>query len=95
MNTSAVLQRADKAVGLAKRAYDLVGPGIGFLLGLNVPSKSIDARTVYSLREAARLMKVTDPGLIRDLIETGQLHGRKVGGEYLVLGQAILDFFRA
>ena len=94
MNTSAVLQRADKAVGFAKRAYDLVGPGIGFLLGLNVPSKSIDARTVYSVAEAARLMKVNDPALIRELIETGRLHGRKVGEDYLVLGQSILDFFK-
>ena len=94
MNASAVLQRADKAVGVAKRAYDLAAPGLGFLVGLNVPSRSIDARTVYSLTEVAKLMKVKDPETIRDLIESGQLHGRRVGDEYLVLGQAILDFFK-
>ena len=93
MKASAVLQRADKVVGVAKRAYDLVAPGFGFLVGLNVPSRSIDARTVYSLKEVAKLMKVNDPVTILELIESGRLCGRKVGDEYLVLGQSILDFF--
>lgn len=94
MNPSAVLHRADRVVGVAKRAYDLVAPGLGFMLGLSVPTKSIDARTVYSLREVAKLMKVRDLETIRELVATGQLRARRVGDEHMVLGQSILDFFR-
>ncbi|NCO38266.1 MAG: helix-turn-helix domain-containing protein [Armatimonadetes bacterium] len=94
MSTSAVLQRADKAVGVAKRAYDLMAPGLGFVLGLTVPTKSIDPRTVYSLGEVAKLLKVRDVAAVQALVDTGQLPAREVGGQHVVLGQAILDFFK-
>ena len=95
MNSSAVLRRADKVMGVAKRAYDLAAPGIGFLFGLNVPTRSIDPQTIYSIKEIAKLMKVRDLKALRELIDSGQIRGRKVGKEHVVLGQSILDFFDA
>ena len=50
-------------------------------------------RMLFSTRDAAKLLKVSDRR-VRQLVTTGMLKARKVGGGYVVDEDALADFIR-
>ncbi len=55
--------------------------------------KKIDEWRVYTLTEAARVLRVS-PDFLREEIEAGRLVARLMGNDYRIAGRSLLEFLR-
>ena len=49
--------------------------------------------TLFSMKDAAKILKVSDRR-VRQFVERGMLKARKIGGAYIIDGEALGDFIR-
>jgi hypothetical protein len=89
-----VLERVGPIVDIVGKGLGIVAPHIERVVEKRGELNTVNERTVYTLKETASILKLKRVESVVQLIEDGELKGRRIGDEYRILGQAIIDFMQ-
>jgi len=58
-----------------------------------IEEKKIDPYKIYNLQETRRILGIA-LSTLKKFLKTGQLKGKKIGKEWKILGESIIEFLK-